>query len=78
MEPVAPEYQLWQHASMPKRINNKLKDPNEIAAAVVSLATEQPVELDRSIQSRVMAEMGRKGGKIGGKRTLETNVPRQT
>jgi hypothetical protein len=29
------------------------------------------------IISRVMSEMGRKGGKIGGKRSLETMTPEQ-
>jgi hypothetical protein len=58
---------------MPKRISKKLKDPNQTAAAVVALSTElQPAEIDRETLSRVMAEMGRKGGKIGGKKSLET------
>jgi hypothetical protein len=61
---------------MPKRISKKLTDPNQIAAAVVELSTsEHPPELpsiDDQTLSRVMAEMGRKGGKIGGKRSLET------
>jgi hypothetical protein len=59
---------------MPKRISNKLKDTNQIASAVVNLSTTEtvePAELDRAILSRVMSEMGRKGGKIGGKRTAE-------
>lgn len=61
---------------MPKRISSKLKDFNEIAAAVVAASTaeessEQP-QIDRETLSRVMAEMGRKGGKIGGKRSLQT------
>jgi hypothetical protein len=64
---------------MPKRISKKLKDPNQIAAAVVEASTaedtsEQP-KIDREMLSRVMAEMGRKGGKIGGKRRLETLSP---
>jgi hypothetical protein len=58
---------------MPKRISKKLKDPNQIAAAVVNLATnEEPPAIDRETLSQVMAAMGRKGGKIGGKRSLET------
>lgn len=61
---------------MPKRISSKLKDPNQIAAAVVAASTsddtpEQP-QIDRETLSRVMAEMGRKGGKIGGKKSLQT------
>lgn len=31
--------------------------------------------MSRSLVSRVMAEMGRKGGKIGGKRKLVTLTP---
>jgi hypothetical protein len=57
---------------MPKRISKKLKDPNEIAAAVIALSTQEGPPIDSATQSRVMAEMGRKGGKIGGKRRLQT------
>jgi hypothetical protein len=31
--------------------------------------------MKKSMVSKVMAEMGRKGGKIGGKRSLETMTP---
>jgi hypothetical protein len=34
-------------------------------------------EVSPDIVSKVMAEMGRKGGKIGGKRRLETMTPEQ-
>lgn len=57
---------------MPKRISKRLKDPNQIAAAVVALSTEESQPTDPETLSRVMAEMGRKGGKIGGKRSLQT------
>jgi len=58
---------------MPKRISNKLKDPNQIAAAVVAISTaDEPTDMDKATISRAMAAMGRKGGKIGGKRRLET------
>ena len=58
---------------MPKRISSKLKDPNQIAAAVVALSTaDEPTDLDKATLSRVMAAMGRKGGKIGGKMRLKT------
>lgn len=57
---------------MQKRISNKLKDPNQIAAAVVALSTSEDAPMDASLLSKAMAEMGRKGGKIGGKRSLET------
>lgn len=57
---------------MPKRISNKLKDPNQIAAAVVALSTAEEPHIDSVLLSKVMAEMGRKGGKIGGKRRMQT------
>ncbi len=57
---------------MPKRISSKLKDSNQIAAAVVALSTSEDTPTDAAMLSKIMAEMGRKGGKIGGKRSLET------
>jgi hypothetical protein len=57
---------------MPKRISSKLKDSNQIAAAVVALSTSEDTPMDASLLSKAMAEMGRKGGRIGGKRSLET------
>jgi hypothetical protein len=57
---------------MPKRISKKLKDPNQIAAAVVALSTAEDTSIDAAMLSKVMAEMGRRGGKIGGKKSLET------
>lgn len=62
---------------MPKRISKKLKDSNKIASAVVALATSDEPQIDRDTLSRVMAEMGRKGGKIGGKRRMETMTPKR-
>lgn len=62
----------WHHGFMPKRISKRLKDPNQTAAAVVALATEEPSGLNQALLSHIMSEMGRKGGKIGGKRSLET------
>jgi hypothetical protein len=60
---------------MPKRISKKLKDSNQIAAAVVALSISEEPQVDRETLSRVMSEMGRKGGKIGGKRSMETMTP---
>jgi hypothetical protein len=57
---------------VPKRISKNLKDSNQIAAAIVALSTTEDAPTDRALLSKVMAEMGRKGGKIGGKRRLET------
>lgn len=59
---------------MPKRISKKTSDVNQIAFQVVQAATsESPI--DNAMLSQVMAQMGRKGGKIGGKRSLETMSP---
>jgi hypothetical protein len=61
---------------MPKRISKPKRpaDINELAYQLVKESTEEKPEpkLSRSEISRVMAEMGRKGGKIGGKRRLKT------
>jgi hypothetical protein len=64
---------------MPKRISKKTKeDVNQTAYRILqqsiaeSEAKAPDPEIDQALRSRVMAEMGRKGGKIGGKRSLET------
>lgn len=69
---------------MPKRFskNQRPKDVNQLAHHLVGLSTDQvaipqPSQNESGIIStsdisRVMAEMGRKGGQIGGKRRLET------
>jgi len=60
---------------MPKRLS---RDVNEAAFQMVrrSTGTEQP-KVSQSDISRVMSAMGRKGGKIGGKRRLVTMTPEQ-
>lgn len=62
---------------MPKRISRNIKDANLIGAAVVEAATSEQPPTDRETISRIMAEMGRKGGKIGGKKSLETMTAKQ-
>ena len=64
---------------MPKRIRNPKLDTVQNARRVmlesVGEVPDPPPELpppSRSLISQVMAEMGRKGGRIGGKRRLET------
>jgi hypothetical protein len=51
------------------------KDVNQLAHYLVNLSTEEPAEgqtsVTRSEVSRVMSAMGRKGGKVGGKRRAE-------
>lgn len=60
---------------MPKRLRKMPKDVNQLAYRTVQLSTEEPEEqkISRSIMSRVMSEMGKKGGKISGKRRM-TNI----
>ena len=69
---------------MPKRISNsRPTDVNQAAYEMVrrSTATEdrpaRPPKISASDISHVMATMGRKGGKIGGKRRLETMTPEE-
>ncbi len=64
---------------MPKRISTRPSDVNQAAHIMVERSTAEPeVEVlppaksPRSEISRIMAEMGRKGGQIGGKRRLST------
>ena len=73
---------------MPKRTSKKRKkkkkkrraeeDVNQLAYRLVQESTSEPIEdMTKTEISRVMAAMGRKGGKIGGKRRLETMTPEQ-
>lgn len=48
---------LWYAGAMPNRISNSKDESSTVSAAMIS---------------RVMAEMGRRGGLIGGKRRLVT------
>jgi hypothetical protein len=65
---------------MPKRSSKELSDPIQNAFRVVQESIEQhetalTIVGNRSLLSQVMAEIGRKGGKIGGKRRLKTMTP---
>jgi hypothetical protein len=63
---------------MPKRISSRPTDVNEAAHLMVERSTAEPeTETPKSEISRIMAEMGRKGGKVGGKRRLETMTRQQ-
>lgn len=59
---------------MPKRIRKPKLDAVQNARRVVleSVGDTEPAQVSPSLISQVMAEMGRKGGLIGGKRRLET------
>jgi hypothetical protein len=58
---------------MPKRIRKKRSDdPSMWAYQIVKESVQDEPPIPAKEISKVMAEMGRKGGKIGGKRRLET------
>ncbi len=58
---------------MPKRTSKPAKlDTVQNARHVVLESVESAETVSLSVVSQVMAEMGRKGGQIGGKRRLET------
>jgi hypothetical protein len=63
---------------MPKRTVTKL-DAVQNARRVVleSVGEYEEVTVSRSLVSQVMAAMGRKGGKTGGKRRMELLTPEQ-
>lgn len=71
----------WHHITMPKRIKQqeRPRDVNELARALVDESTgEADVALPTKAQvSALMARLGRKGGKIGGKRRLKTMTAEQ-
>jgi hypothetical protein len=47
-------------------------DVNQLARHMVDTLTSAPVEPTDEEMSKVMAALGRRGGKIGGKRRMET------
>ena len=68
---------------MPKPIKHKRRprDVNELAHQLVAISTAEDRDSipppSREQVSALMAEMGRKGGKIGGKRRLTTMTAKQ-
>ena len=54
-------------------------DPNQLMRQMVELTTGEKTEPDPTADeiSRVMALLGRKGGKVGGKRRMETMTSAQ-
>lgn len=69
---------------MPKRISKRPVDVNEAAFQMVQRSTSESdalkpksPKIKQSEISRVMSAMGRKGGRIGGKRRLETMTPEE-
>lgn len=62
---------------MPKRTRKPRLDAVQNARRVVLEADADPTPSSQSLISQVMAEMGRKGGKIGGKRRLVTMTAKE-
>jgi hypothetical protein len=65
---------------MPKRVKQRrTSDENEIAFQLVQRATQEPEPTPAvpSTISEYMAKIGRKGGKIGGKKRLKTMTKEQ-
>jgi hypothetical protein len=70
---------------MPKRISTRPSDENQAASQMVQRSTAEPEPTpakkppiaSKAEISRVMAAMGRRGGKIGGKASLLTMTPEQ-
>jgi hypothetical protein len=73
---------MWENLVMPKRVKQKKRttDENEIAFQLVQRATQEPEQPAPAVPSSIsayMAQIGSKGGKIGGKRRLKTMTPEQ-
>jgi hypothetical protein len=68
-----------QHINMPKPIKHKKRptDTNQLAHHLVGLSTESPAPSVPFNLSDYMSGIGRKGGKIGGKRRLETMTAKE-
>ncbi len=68
---------------MPKRIKQpkRPRDVNQLAHHLVSVSTQEDSETiqppTKAQISAFMAQLGRKGGKIGGKRRLETMTAKE-
>jgi len=80
---LQPTRLAWHPMHMPKRIKQpkRPRDVNKLARYLVDLSTlgkESSIEPPTKAQvSMLMAELGRRGGKIGGKRRLETMSARE-
>ena len=62
---------------MPKRTRKPNLDTVQNARRVVLESISETERSSPSLISQVMAEMGRKGGRIGGKRRLETMTAKE-
>lgn len=68
---------------MPKRISKRPSDINQAAFLQVERSTAEaepkskPAKVTKSDISRVMSAMGRKGGKVGGRKRAERMTPEE-
>jgi hypothetical protein len=63
---------------MPKRFsrNDRPRDVNQLARHLVRLSTEEPIDEKHEAEvSRIMSEMGKRGGRISGQRRLINLTP---
>lgn len=60
---------------MPKRTSKRLVVQSARRVVLESIGDTEQVTVSKNLVSQVMAAMGRKGGKIGGKRRLVTMTP---
>jgi hypothetical protein len=60
---------------MPSRKSKKSEDEVQAARRIFDVIIQESETISMSLVSRVMSEMGRKGGAKGGKRRLETLTP---
>lgn len=58
---------MWHYVSMPKRPKNELD----------AVSSNEAIPSQASVISQYMAQIGSKGGKIGGKRRLQTMSAKQ-
>lgn len=72
ISPVAPKRGTCHALNVPKRTSKPKLDTVQKAYRVVMESIEESEAVNLTLVSRVMSQMGRKGGKIGGKRRLET------
>jgi len=63
--------------SKPKRKKVPQEDVNQLAHRLVRESTSESITTPEAQISQLMAEMGRRGGKIGGKRRLLTMTPEE-
>jgi hypothetical protein len=68
----------WHTGNMPKRTGklDVVQNARRVLNEALERAGAEPA-VNRSMISQVMAEMGRRGGQIGGKRRLETMTPEE-